>query len=147
MMFLKFRNVVLYYDLGEDVNEVTICSSSKFYGTAKELEAQLLRRGLIVNTPRFDYNEELVPVTRTQKRILTLEFFQKIQRSKCLYIVANGGYTGSSVCAELGFATALKIPILISEEPTEAVVHALVHTVIGVKHAPDFLELFLKGKR
>ncbi|GAA2523721.1 hypothetical protein [Winogradskya humida] len=121
------------------MGEVTICSSSKYYGVVQSLAGKLADRQVVVNTPRFDFDEEIVEVPAAQKWALTHEFLAKIRRSACIYVVAEGGYTGRSVCIETGFAAALGIPVFISERPVEEAVNALVREVVSVGDAPDFL--------
>jgi hypothetical protein len=126
-----------------DTPEVTICSSSKYYGAVKAIADELTERRVRVNTPRFDVDEEIVDVTPEQKMRLTREFLDKVRRSTCIYVVAEDGYTGRSVCIEIGFAAALEKPVFISESPVEAAVSALVRDVVSVEDAPAFLAGFL----
>ncbi|GAA2589997.1 hypothetical protein GCM10010435_80870 [Winogradskya consettensis] len=121
------------------MGEVTICSSSKYYGVVQSLAGELVDRQVVVNTPRFDFDEEIVEVRAEQKWALTHEFLGKVRRSACIYVVAEGGYTGRSVCIEIGFAAALDIPVFISERPLEEAVNALVSEVVSIDDAPDFL--------
>lgn len=123
--------------------EVTVCSSSKYYDVVRTVADQLADRRVAVNTPRLDFDEEVVEVTADQKRMLTHEFLNKVRRSACIYVVAVAGYTGCSVSIEAGFAAALNIPIFASEPPAEAAVNALVSDVVSVDDAPDFLATFL----
>ena len=127
--------------------ELTICSSSKYYDVVRTVTGHLAERGITVNTPRFDFNEQLVEVTPEQKRELTHEFLDKIRRSAAIYIVAADGYTGRSVCIETGFAAALGLPVYISEPPAEAAIAALVTDVVSIVDAPDFLAKALTDGR
>jgi hypothetical protein len=127
--------------------ELTICSSSKYYDVVRTVTGQLAERGVTVNTPRFDFNEQLVEVTPEQKRELTHEFLDKIRRSAAIYIVAGDGYTGRSVCIETGFAAALGLPVYISEPPAEAAIAALVTDVVSTADAPDILAQALTDGR
>ncbi|XVU30205.1 hypothetical protein ACQPZJ_24875 [Actinoplanes sp. CA-054009] len=123
--------------------EVTICSSSKYYDRVRTVAGGLADRGIAVNTPRFDFSEEIVEVSAEQKRMLTHEFLAKVRRSACIYIVAVDGYTGCSVSIETGFAAALGIPAFISETPVEAAIEALVSDIVSIENAPDFLAEFM----
>ena len=123
--------------------EVTICSSSKYYDLVRSVAEQLADRRVPVNTPRFDFSEQIVDVSADQKRQLTHEFLGKVRRSACIYVVAVGGYTGCSVSIETGFAAALGIPVFVSEPPAEAAVGALVSDIVSVEDAPDFLAKFV----
>jgi nucleoside 2-deoxyribosyltransferase len=118
---------------------VTICSSSKFYSQAERLAGALIAKGVEVYTPRFDFNEELREVQPDEKQRLTLEFLGKIQRSTNIYVVAEGGYTGTSVCIEIGYAKALGIPIYLSSAPTEAAVAALATEIVPIDGAAEYL--------
>ncbi|QDY08471.1 hypothetical protein FJK98_15980 [Micromonospora sp. HM134] len=114
------------------ISSVTVCSSSKFYDLARRAADALQAVGLTVYTPRFDYNEEHVVVGEADKFRLTHEFLAKVARSDAVYVIASGGYTGVSVCIEVGYAHALGKAVLCSEQPTEFAVRALVDAVVPV---------------
>ncbi|WP_420118999.1 hypothetical protein [Micromonospora sp.] len=114
------------------ISSVTVCSSSKFYDLAQRAIDALQATGLTVYTPRFDYNEEHVVVGEADKFRLTHEFLAKVARSDAVYVIASGGYTGVSVCIEVGYAHALGKTVLCSEQPTEFAVRALVDAVVPV---------------
>lgn len=115
-----------------DVKTVTICSSSKFYPQAQQVAARLAERGLTVHTPRFDYNEEVVEVRPEDKKWLTREFLSKIDDSDAVYVIDENGYTGRSVCIEIGYAAALRKRVILSEPPAEAAGAALADAVVSV---------------
>jgi len=121
------------------IKEVTICSSSKFYATAQQVASELEDCGVVVHTPRFDFDEELVQVSTEDKIQLTREFLRKIHRSDAIYVVAENGYTGSSVCIEVGYASALGKVVILSESPTEGAIAALANTVIDTDKFPSEL--------
>ena len=118
---------------------LTICSSSKFYSQAERLAGALTAQGVKVYTPRFDFNEELREVPSDDKQRLTLEFLGKIERSTGIYVVAEGGYTGTSVCIEIGFAKALGKAIYLSSTPAEAAVAALATDIVPMERAAEYL--------
>lgn len=111
---------------------ITICSSSRFYGEAKRIAEELQTKGLSVYTPRFDYNEEERSVGREEKFDLTKEFLQKIEASGAIYIVNPGGYVGLSVSIETGFAYAKGIKIFALSKPSEPAVEALTDKIVDV---------------
>jgi nucleoside 2-deoxyribosyltransferase len=88
--------------------------------------------GITVYTPRFDFNEEVVEVSKDDKVHLTHEFLQKIDRSDAIYVIDQDGYTGRSVCIEIGYASALGKAVLLSEPPAENAVQALATAVVPV---------------
>lgn len=118
---------------------VTICSSSKFYDTVKKLATELVDRGITTYTPRFDFDEEQREVTRDDKAMLTHEFLGKIRNSDAIYVVADGGYTGRSVCIEVGYATALGKAVFVSEQPAEAAIEALATAVVPIDELANAL--------
>jgi nucleoside 2-deoxyribosyltransferase len=114
------------------IKTLTICSSSKFYETAQTIAKEMAKAGITVYTPRFDFNEEIVNVTRDDKISLTHEFLSKIDRSDAIYVIDQDGYTGRSVCIEIGYASALGKTVLVSEPPAEHAVQALAAAVVPV---------------
>jgi nucleoside 2-deoxyribosyltransferase len=114
------------------IKTLTICSSSKFYETAQTLAKEMARAGITVYTPRFDFNEEVVKVTKDDKITLTREFLSKIDRSDAIYVIDQDGYTGRSVCIEIGYASALGKTVLVSEPPAEHAVQALANAIVPV---------------
>jgi hypothetical protein len=115
-----------------EIRTLTICSSSKFYGTARALAKEMTDAGLNVFTPRFDFNEEVVAVTMADKISLTHEFLRKIDGSDAIYVVDQDGYTGRSVCIEIGYASALGKTVVLSEPPAENAVRALASEVVAI---------------
>lgn len=118
-------------DLAE-IKTLTICSSSKFYETAQALANEMANAGITVYTPRFDFNEEFVEVTENDKIKITREFLRKIDKSDAIYVIDQDGYTGRSVCIEVGYASALGKQVLLSELPAENAVRALASEVVAV---------------
>ncbi|MGD0560081.1 MAG: hypothetical protein ABSA93_34580 [Streptosporangiaceae bacterium] len=114
------------------IDTLTICSSSKFYETAQALAKEMTSEGITVYTPRFDFNEEFVEVTENDKIKITREFLRKIDKSDAIYVIDQDGYTGRSVCIEIGYARALGKTVLLSEPPAENAVRALVSEVVAV---------------
>jgi nucleoside 2-deoxyribosyltransferase len=114
------------------IGVLTICSSSKFYEKAQSLAKELTDAGLTIFTPRFDFNEEVVAVTMADKISLTHEFLRKIDHSDAIYVIDQDGYTGRSVCIEIGYASALGKTVVLSEAPAENAVRALTTEVVAV---------------
>ncbi|MFI7519870.1 hypothetical protein [Micromonospora globbae] len=116
-----------------EIKAVTICSSSKFYDTAQLAEAAFRDLGMTVYTPRYDFNEQHVRVDESDKIQLTRDFLAKIARSDAIFVVANGGYAGVSVCIEVGYAVGQGKVVLFSEQPAEFALRALVDAVVPVE--------------
>jgi tRNA A37 threonylcarbamoyladenosine modification protein TsaB len=124
-----------------NVKTLTICSSSKFYEAAKRVAKELEAAGLEVYTPRFDFDEEKVTVGTEDKMRLTHEFLEKIAKSDAVYVVAGGGYTGRSVCIEVGYAFAQRKPVILSEVAEEGAIKALTTAVAAPELLPTLLGL------
>jgi nucleoside 2-deoxyribosyltransferase len=114
------------------IKTLTICSSSRFYDTAQALSKEMADADLNVFTPRFDFNEEVVNVAIADKISLTHEFLRKIDQSDAIYVIDQEGYTGRSVCIEIGYASALGKAVILSEIPSENAVRALTSEVVAV---------------
>lgn len=114
------------------IRALTICSSSKFYETAQYLANELESVGITVHVPRFDFNEEIVDVSKDDKMRITHEFLRKIDVSDAIYVIDQEGYTGRSVCIEIGYASALGKTVLASEPPAENAVQALTAEIVPV---------------
>jgi nucleoside 2-deoxyribosyltransferase len=63
---------------------------------------------------------------------LTREFLRKIEGSDAIYVIDQDGYTGRSVCIEIGYASALGKTVVLSESPAENAVRALTSAVVAV---------------
>jgi nucleoside 2-deoxyribosyltransferase len=124
-----------------DISCITICSSSKFYDSAKQLAHELQSRGVQVFTPRFDFDEEVRRVGVEDKMELTREFLGKVRSSDAVYVIDQHGYTGRSVCIEVGYASALGKVVILSEPPEEGAVQALTDAVVPVEELPRHLGL------
>lgn len=118
---------------------VTICSSSRFYETAKKLYVQLSDNKIETYTPRFDFDETVTQVDESQKANLTREFLDKIKRSSHIYVISHEGYTGRSVCIEVGYAFALNKGIILSEPATEFAIKALTSEVVPIGEFPGYI--------
>lgn len=117
--------------MADNVRCVTICSSSKFYETAKEVASRLEGGGMKVFTPRFDFDETRTHVGRERKALLTIEFLNKVRACDAVYVVARDGYIGRSVALEVGYATALEKPVYLSQQASEDAIKAITTGIIG----------------
>jgi nucleoside 2-deoxyribosyltransferase len=84
------------------------------------------------STERSIAGKEVVEVTKDDKIKLTHGFLGKIDRSDAIYVIDQDGYTGRSVCIEIGYASALGKTVLLSEPPSENAVKSLASEVIAV---------------
>jgi hypothetical protein len=104
---------------------ITICSSTKFFATAKALAQALAGHGVEVRTPSFAFDEDGREMSPAEKRDLQLSFLDKVRTCDIVYVIGEGGYTGVSVCVEIGYAYALGKRIVLSEYPIDPAIAAL----------------------
>jgi ribA/ribD-fused uncharacterized protein len=118
---------------------VTIGSSSRFYGKAREISRILEAHGITCHTPHFDFNETEVKVEPNQKQDLTLNFLKKIENSSILYVVADNGYVGASTTLEVGFAFGQSKKIFSTEPIGEVAVRTLVADAMSVERLIEYI--------
>lgn len=105
---------------------VAISTSGRFHREAREAADRLKGDGLELVLPGFTYDESKLAVKDAEtKGALTKRYFDLLPDADLLYVIDRDGYTGTSVCLEVGFATALKIPVVFSEVPKEDALKAL----------------------
>ena len=119
---------------------VTIGSSSRFYGKAREISRILEQHGITCHTPHFDFNETEVKVEPNQKQELTLSFLKKIENSFILYVVAENGYVGASTTLEVGFAFGQSKKIFSTEPIGEIAVRTLVADALPVERLIEYIK-------
>ncbi|HVE81175.1 MAG TPA: nucleoside 2-deoxyribosyltransferase [Candidatus Dormibacteraeota bacterium] len=130
------------------IDSIIISSSSKFFPSAKAAADKLKAERIEVYTPGFVHNETLVKVDPSTKAQLTRSFLQKLKKADAVYVIAEGGYIGCSVAIEIGYASALEKPIILSEEAKEDGVKALVAAVLPFeKLSVQAIQGILTGKK
>lgn len=128
-------NAYALIDLIKDMHmslTIVVCSSSKFYDDAQRIAVALRNMNFTVLTPRFDFDERYIYVNTQTKINLTKEFLKKINVADAVYVIANNGYIGMSVCFEIGYAVGRGKKIYFSEVPTEPALHTFIHDVISI---------------
>jgi ADP-ribose pyrophosphatase YjhB (NUDIX family) len=108
-----------------DNPRIAVASSCRSYPTTKRVVHGLRVAGLNVHAPDFTYDETTTVVSVETKQALTRRFLNNLPGCDALYVIADEGYVGRSVCLEVGAAHALGIPVWASEPITEVAVDAL----------------------
>ena len=95
-----------------------VCGSKRYLKEIAAFCSQLEKLGVLVFEPSFSNppiteNRKIHSDFVTQKvfKGLTLEHFDWIRKSEACFIYNKGGYVGTSVTLEIGFANALGKPI------------------------------------
>lgn len=121
---------------------VAVASSCKFYGVAKTVVEKLTNAGFEVHHPSFVYDETSLPVDYDRKALLTHSFLNGLSSCRVLYVINIGGYVGLSVSLEVGYATALDIPVWAIERPTDDAIAAVVdNRILGIDSFVHILSL------
>lgn len=107
------------------MKSVVICSSAKFRSEVHKFALDLEKLGVKVYAPPLDSPEEVGwnKLTDTAKALVstgwTLRHFNKIAKAEIVFIYNKGGYAGTSVSMEIGYAVACSKPIIALENDLE----------------------------
>ena len=103
--------------------KIVICGSRKFFDEIRSVGQKLRDNGHIVFEPILNTNKSIVELPNDLKRFaflgLTHHHFDAIRKADICLIYNKNGYIGNSVTLELGFASALSLPIYALEEDKE----------------------------
>jgi len=105
---------------------VFVATSKRFYAAAMQIVKGLKDRGVRVYHPYFHLDPGAVDADPEFKSRVTRQHFSEIDDCELLYAVLPGGYIGCSVTIELTYAYAKGKKVLVSEEPAEFAVMAMV---------------------
>lgn len=108
------------------MKSIVICSSNKFAKECMLFAKKLRALGVVVYEPHFYsyHHGALDEVNPVQRRFLAMglthDHFYKIRKADAVLIFNKGGYIGTSVTLELGYAVALgKSIYAISDKESE----------------------------
>lgn len=90
---------------------------------------RLKDHGVEVHHPYFHLQPHAVDADPTLKSQVTLQHFPEIDDSDIFYALLPGGYIGCSVTIELTYAYAKRKNIVVSEQPNEYAVRAMISEV------------------
>jgi hypothetical protein len=118
--------------------QITLSSSLKYKEIIRETIIRLEKVGINGIFPNLDSGVAKEDVNLDFMRKLESEHFEAIDSSKALYIICPGGYVGTLVSVEVGYARAKGKTIIFSEQPEDLGLQALATKVISL----DDLALF-----
>jgi len=111
-------------DTNLTMTDVILSSSARFYPIVIELRDELQRAGLSVQTPNLKF--VAASVSPTRKRQLTVDFLAKISKSRVVCVVTDAsGYVGRSVSLEVGFAYAIRKPLVCLQDLEDPAISCL----------------------
>jgi len=103
--------------------KIVLCGSRRFFDEIREAGRKLREQGHIVFEPFLNTNKEIVNLPQDLKKYafcgLTHHHLDFIRKADICFIFNKGGYMGNSTTLELGFATALGLPIYALSENDE----------------------------
>lgn len=97
--------------------KITIGCSMKYRDLARETVNRLGDIGITPLFPNLDYGSENKDYAMTieEKKRLAMEHYAAIDEADVVYLLTPGGYMGTSLKIELGYAIAKDKPIYFSE--------------------------------
>lgn len=107
------------------MKSVVICSSAKFRSEVHKFTKDLEKLGVKVYNPPLDSPEDVGwdKLTITAKALIstgwTFRHFNKIAKADVVFIYNKGGYAGTAVSMEIGYAVACHKPIIALETDLE----------------------------
>jgi len=107
------------------MKSVVVCGSKRYAKEIAKFCSELSKLGVLVFEPSFS-DPPIAEIDKihsdfvTQKifKGLTLEHFDWIRKSEVCFVYNKGGYVGTSVSLEMGYACALGKPIFALEAKT-----------------------------
>lgn len=135
------------------MKKVCICSSFKFYEKVQELAEKLKEAGIECFIPLpskkfrnqdkpdefvadFDNMSEQEKLQEAKR--MALEHFDRMNRADCIFILSPTGYVGKSVCMEIGYAHAKKIPVYASSKLEDFFIMSMVDKIVSEQ---EFIEI------
>jgi len=111
----------------------------------KSLLAETIARaeavGLEALFPNLDYAVAKEDLTEEMMQKLCRDEFEAIDRSNALYVLNPGGYIGTLVKVEIGYALGRRKPVYFSETANSLDLDALCSGVIPVEDIARFTEM------
>ncbi len=112
------------------MERVVISSSLKYKEIIRSAISKLEDMGIVACFPNLDSGVAKEDVTLDFMVRLEQEHFEAIKNSEALYVICPGGYVGTLVSVEIGYASALGKPVIFSEKPKDLGLQALASAFI-----------------
>ena len=120
---------------------ITICSSIRNLDTIRSTIKGLELSGICGLFPNIEFQPEGPELTMSEMKKLQKDHFQAIESSDAIYVINPGGYIGTMVTAEIGYALGQNKPVYYSEESGQTELDALSSDIISLDHLHDLKKI------
>lgn len=123
--------------------KVALGCSMKYRSLVRETMKEFEAIGIVPLFPNLNYSTEDKDDAATieEKKRLALEHYAAIDEADTVYLLTPGGYMGTSLKLELGYAIAKNKPIYFSEPTNDIGLDCYVQEFIPTNNLKRFLEL------
>lgn len=123
--------------------KIAIGCSMKYRDLVREVMKNFEILGITPLFPNLDYSTENKDTANTieEKKRLALEHYMVINEANKVYLITPGGYMGTSLKLELGYAIAKNKPIYFSEPTNDIGLDCYVEEFITTDNLKRFLEI------
>ncbi|MBP7927605.1 hypothetical protein KAZ57_00465 [Patescibacteria group bacterium] len=123
------------------MNKIAISASLKFANLIRQAILDLEKVGVLGVFPNLDSGVSKEDITLRFLQRVEGEHFEAIGMCEALYIICPGGYVGTLVSVEIGYACAQNKPVIFSEKPSDLGLQALASGYIGLDEIHKLKEL------
>ena len=123
------------------MKKICISASLKFKDLIRETIQRFDDIGIKAMFPNLDSGLNKDELTQEIMGKLITEHFQAIDESEALYVLNPGGYIGTLVTAEIGYALGKGKPVCFSEGTNSIDLDFLSQDVISIDEIEKFLDL------
>ena len=118
--------------------KITLSSSLKYKEIVRDTIKNLELLGILAVFPNLDSGVAKEDVNVEFMKKLEADHFSAIDTSSALYIICPGGYVGTLVSVEVGYAIGKGKSVVFSEQPEDLGLRALTTKIIGLDKLDEF---------
>ena len=120
---------------------IAICSSIRNLDTIRSTIKELEPHGIRGLFPNIEFQPEGPELSINELKKLQKDHFKAIESSDAVYVINPGGYIGTMVTAEIGYALGQHKPVFYSEESGQTELDALSSGIISLDHIQDLKKI------
>jgi len=123
------------------MEKITVSSSLKFKEEIRQTIKKLSDLGIEGLFPNLDSSLSKDDLTLEVMKKLEDDHFAAIASSDALFVINPGGYIGTLVTAEMGYALGKDKPVYLSEKADDLGLDAMATGYVSLESLAEFLEL------